>query len=288
MWDEAAIGSADDISSLNGLVDRDVAGYDAADKRLKDAINKLSPTRATGMLYKKKQEITAMEAELRQLADVEAKLDATEERVDMLGSRLADTERAYAVALKSDADKSGRSPRQSYEKDSIYSRNGINDNGYRRSEESDSDNNDGLGSRGTVIMWLLAVLMLIAGSVLIVIGKVLGVAMLAVGVVLVLIIVCHRKSNIYDDNGDNNDKKYSQMEYNHNEIGEYGDLAGNGQYDEPAAEYRKKAEALRNEIFEGKTTLLKLREKKQSLTDYPENWKCLRRIIRKVYISISF
>lgn len=265
VWDEAAIGSADDISSLNGLVDRDVAGYDAADKRLKDAINKLSPTRATGMLYKKKQEITAMEAELRQLADVEAKLDATEERVDMLGSRLADTERAYAVALKSDVDKSGRSPRQSYKKDSVYSRNGINDNGYRRSEESDSGNNDGLESRGTVIMWLLAVLMLIVGSILIVIGKALGVAMLAVGVVLVLIIVCHRKSSIYNNNEDDGDEKYPQMEHNYHEIGEYGDLAGTGQYDEPAAEYRKKAEALRNEIFEGKTTLLKLREKKTEL-----------------------
>ena len=80
-----------------------------------------------------------------------------------------------------------------------------------------------------------------------------------------MIIVCHRKSSIYNNNEDDGDEKYPQMEHNYHEIGEYGDLAGIGQYDEPTAEYRKKAEALRNEIFEGKTTLLKLREKKTEL-----------------------
>ena len=80
-----------------------------------------------------------------------------------------------------------------------------------------------------------------------------------------MIIVRHRKSSIYNNNEDDGDEKYPQMEHNYHEIGEYGDLAGTGQYDEPAAEYRKKAEALRNEIFERKTTLLKLREKKTEL-----------------------
>lgn len=256
-------------TTLSGLVDRDVAGYDMADKRLKDAINKLSPTRATGMLYKKKQEITAMEAELRQLADVEAKLAATEEHIDLLNSRLADTERAYAVALKSAAGKPERVSRQDYEDDSVQSKD---------------------GNAATVILWLLAVVMLIMGSILIVMGRKPGAILLAVGVILILAALRQRRNSTHDD------QKYAQTERNSHETIEYDDLAralkrddpapvkhGNeptpGGYDHIADEYQqqadvyqkqaevyqKKAEALRNDVFEEKSTLLKLREKKTEL-----------------------
>lgn len=259
---QAVAVSVDDISAFGGLVDRDVAGYDAADKRLKDAINKLSSTRATGMLYKKKQEITAMEAELRQLADVEAKLAATEERIDMLGSRLAETEKSYAVALKSAVGNQEHVSRQDYE----------NDNTHRKA-----------GNAATVILWLLAVAMLIAGGILIVMGRKPGVVLLAVGVILILTALRQRKNSTHDD------QKYAQAERNSHETIEYDDLArslkrdeptavkhGNNpipaEYDHMAAEYQKKveayqkkAEALRSEIFEEKTALLKLREKKTEL-----------------------
>ncbi len=235
--DKAAV-SVDDISAFGGLVDRDVAGYDVADKRLKDAINKLSPTRATGMLYKKKQEITAMEAELRQLADLESKLAATEEHIDMLGSRLADTERAYAVALKSAAGKQEHVSRQDYENDTTHRKD---------------------SNAATVIIWLLAVAMLIAGGILIVMGRKPGAILLAVGVILILTALKQKRNGACTEN----DEPSAVRHGNDPTPAEYDHMAA--EYQKKAEAYQKKAEALRSEIFEEKTALLKLREKKTEL-----------------------
>lgn len=236
--DEARAVSVDDISAFGGLVDRDVAGYDMADKRLKDAINKLSPTRATGMLYKKKQEITVMEAELRQLADVEAKLAATEERIETLGSRLAETEKSYAVALKSAVGNQEHVSRQDYENDTTHRKD---------------------GNAATVILWLLAVAMLIAGSILIVMGRKPGAILLAVGVILILTALRQRRNGAYTENDEP-----PAVKHGNNPIPvEYDHMAA--EYQKKAEAYQKKAEALRSEIFEEKTALLKLREKKTEL-----------------------
>lgn len=63
-------------AKLGNLVDHthDISNYEAADQRLNGILNAMSPTRKTGELYKKKEELSYLEMEMKEIPQVEKRL----------------------------------------------------------------------------------------------------------------------------------------------------------------------------------------------------------------------